>query len=52
MVESELEGGSVNVEEVVNDNIDALHEDYVRYSVRPRGFVGFQHADCFADLLP
>ena len=52
MVESKLEGGSVNVEEVVNDNINALHEDYVRYSVGPRGFVGFQCVDRFVDLPP
>jgi len=52
MVESELEGGSVNIEEVVNDNINTLHEDYVRYSIGPGGFVGFQRADCITDLPP
>jgi len=51
MVEGKFERSSVDIEEVVNNNVDTFHEDDVRYSIRARCLVGFELANGITDLL-
>jgi len=51
MVEDKFERSSVDIEEVVNNNVNTFHEDNVQYSIRARHLVGFELANGITDLL-
>ena len=51
IIEEKFKSGSVDEEEMVNDNINTLHEDNIGYAVRARSFVWLEHVDGVANLL-